>query len=245
MPLFAFKLRAHPENRLTTNKMFDIGDDFDDQHSDTLVWAVHGNFNCKRHADVKIYLGEIELPAHGIVLASQSKYFKKALESTMKEGIERKFEFREGSMHAYWRLFEYIYKGEYYHDAAVALSSIADDDELVQDIRVYQLADYFQVDNLQSYALEMFKSKIDKLWVGENFVDCIRDVYGTTIDRHHVLRLEVAKVARSHLRDLWDKQTFRDLIREGGDFVMDVLKGVVAAPSAIKERVSGQPKKAS
>ena len=58
------------------------------------------------------------------MLASQSKYFKKALESPMKEGIEKKFEFSEGSMHAHWRLFEYIYKGEYSHDSAMPLGSI-------------------------------------------------------------------------------------------------------------------------
>lgn len=71
-----------------------------------------------------IRLGEIELPAHSIVLASQSEYFKKALDSPMKEGIERKFEFSEGSMHAHWRLFEYIYRGEYSHDAAAPLGLI-------------------------------------------------------------------------------------------------------------------------
>lgn len=42
----------------------------------------------------------------------------------MKEGIERKFEFSEGSMHAHWRVFEYIYRGEYILDAAVPLGSI-------------------------------------------------------------------------------------------------------------------------
>lgn len=42
----------------------------------------------------------------------------------MKEGIERKFEYSEGSMQAYWRVFEYMYRGEYSDEAAVPLGSI-------------------------------------------------------------------------------------------------------------------------
>lgn len=69
---------------------------------------------------------------------------------------------------------------------------------------------------------------MEKLWVSENFVDCIREVYGMSSDKNCEVRREVVKIARSHLADLWDKKTFRDLLREGGDFVIDVLKGVVS-----------------
>lgn len=31
----------------------------------------------------------------------------------MKEGNARKFEYSEGSMQAYWRVFEYMYTGKY------------------------------------------------------------------------------------------------------------------------------------
>ncbi|KAL7944206.1 BTB/POZ protein [Trichoderma barbatum] len=206
--------------------MSSLSDGCDEQHSDALLWAVHKCFNSKLYADVRIHLGGFELPAHGIVLASQSDYFKKALESPMKEGIERKFEFGEGSMHAHWRLFEYIYKGEYSHDPAVALSSIADDEELLKDIRVYQLADYFQVEHLKIYALQNLKSRLENLWISENFVDCIRDVYESS-GIGCEMRMEIAKTARSHLEDLWAKKSFRELIREGGDFVIDVMKGML------------------
>ncbi|QYT01610.1 BTB domain-containing protein [Trichoderma simmonsii] len=146
----------------------------------------------------------------------------------MKEGIERKFEFSEGSMHAHWRMFEYIYRGEYTLDPAMPLDSIADDEDLLKDIRVYQLADYFQIESLKNYAFQNFKTRIQALWVSENLIDCIREVYELPSNVSYEMRIVVAKIARKHLVDLWDKKTFRNLIREGGQFVIDIMKDIIA-----------------
>ncbi|KKP05169.1 hypothetical protein THAR02_02764 [Trichoderma harzianum] len=233
--------------------MVSVSDNHIEDHSYTLNWTVHMCFNSKLYSDVTIHLGDIELPAHSIVLASQSEYFKKALESPMKEGIERKFEFSEGSMHAHWRVFEYIYRGEYILDAAVPLGSIgqhlstiapfttfvlptyrtdsrslADDEDLLKDIRVYELADYFQIENLKQYAFLNFKARLKTLWVSDNIIDCIREVYKLPSNLSYGMRIEIAKLARKHLVDLWDKKTFRNLIREGGQFVIDIMKDIIA-----------------
>lgn len=214
---------------------------------------MHRCFNSKLYSDVTIHLGDVELPAHGIVLASQSEYFKKALESPMKEGIEKKFEFSEGSMHAHWRVFEYIYRGEYILDAAVPLGSkgqhpstiapfttlfmpiyttdwrfLADDDDLLKDIRVYELADYFQIENLKNYAFQNFKTRIKTLWVSENLIDCIQEVYKLPSNVSYGIRTEIAKIVRKNLIDLWDRKAFRNLIREGGQFVIDIMKDLIA-----------------
>ncbi|KAL6699153.1 BTB/POZ protein [Trichoderma pleuroticola] len=217
------KTAASPAKMVSTNE------DLFERHSYTLNWAIHRRFNTELFADVTIRLGDVELPAHGIILASQSEYFKTALESPMKEGIERKFEFSEGSMHAHWRMVEYIYTGQYDHDAAAPLGLIADDEDLLKDVRVYQLADYFQIENLKYYAFQQFKTRIKRLWVAESFVDCIRYVYGIPNNVSYDMRTEIAKIALKHLADLWDKKIFRTLIREGGDFVIDILKLIVSS----------------
>ncbi|KAL6880824.1 hypothetical protein J3F83DRAFT_719954 [Trichoderma novae-zelandiae] len=199
----------------------------ENQHSETLLWAIHMCFNSMIYADVKIRLGSVELPAHAIVLSAQSDYFKAALNSSMKEATERKFQYSEGSMHAHWRVFEYLYRGEYSEDPAGPLGSITDDDELIKDIRVYQLADYFKVEGLKEYALQNFESKIKHLWVSEGFVDCIRDVYGAT-NLGYEMRKAILQTARSHLGELWEKKAFRLLVREGGDFPMEVISGFIS-----------------
>ncbi|EGR52930.1 uncharacterized protein TRIREDRAFT_102952 [Trichoderma reesei QM6a] len=198
----------------------------ENQHSETLLWAIHMCFNSKLYADVSIRLGGVEIPAHAIVLSAQSEYFKAALRSPMKEATEKKFEYKEGSMHAHWRVFEYLYRGEYSEDPAPPLLPIADDDELIKDIRVYQLADYFRVEGLREYALHNFESKIKHLWVSESFVDCIREVYGAT-DLGYEMRKAILQVVRGHLGELWEKKAFRLLVREGGDFPMEIISGFI------------------
>ncbi|KAK1712236.1 uncharacterized protein BDZ83DRAFT_638801 [Colletotrichum acutatum] len=68
--------------------------------SKTLLKEIAELFNKSDHADVKIRIGEFELPAHGLVLAAHSPYFKNALKGNFQESESKTFEFREGSAHA-------------------------------------------------------------------------------------------------------------------------------------------------
>ncbi|EFY89471.1 BTB/POZ domain-containing protein [Metarhizium acridum CQMa 102] len=167
-------------------------------------------------------LGDVQLPAHSLVLTAQSSYFKRALQGEMQEGKTRKFEYSQGSMQAYWRAFEYMYTGKYSEEPCMKLND-TDDDELSKDVRVYQLADYFGVDGLKDDALQKFKAKITKLWVTELFVDCIRDVYQSTSDEKCKMRQAVVDVVNQHRSELWQRRPFKDLVREGGDFAVDLM----------------------
>ncbi|KID95710.1 hypothetical protein MAJ_08356, partial [Metarhizium majus ARSEF 297] len=144
----------------------------------------------------------------------------------MQEGNTRKFEYSEGSMQAYWRTFEYMYTGKYREEPCMKLNH-PDDDELSKDVRVYQLADYFEVDGLKDYALQKFQAKITKLWVSEVFVDCIRDVYRSTSDEKCKMRGAVVYVVHQHVSELWGKGPFKELLREGGDFAVDLMSKLV------------------
>lgn len=48
-----------------------------------------------------------------MVLAANSPYFEKALKNPLVEGSSRVFHFNEGSVHAYWRVFQFMYFGKY------------------------------------------------------------------------------------------------------------------------------------
>lgn len=76
-------------------------------------------------------------------------------------------------MHTLWRVFEYMYRGDYSENPAVSLntqgllkvlmckaqvSDLAGDDlELLKYPRAFALADIFLLPNLQAYALSNFK----------------------------------------------------------------------------------------
>ena len=199
-------------------------------------------FNDATHADVRIHLFDtVVLPAHSIILVAQSEYFRRVFNGDTKEAISKEFEFNKGSLQAHWRVFQYIYSGKYSeepyleftqsgmnsadlaHLTTITESVLLDDDELSKDVRVYQLADYFQVTGLHEYALQKFISKIEKLWVSELFVDCIRDVYTSTSDPKCSIRVAILNITCQHINDLRGKLPFQDLMREGGDFAVDIV----------------------
>ncbi|KAF2967244.1 hypothetical protein GQX73_g6308 [Xylaria multiplex] len=190
--------------------------------SNPLIDGIAKLFNNSDYADVKIYVGQYELPAHSVVLASQSPFFQKALKGDFKEGKDKQFRFEEGSMHAHWRAFEYMYTGAY-ADEPTQVFDTPDDDELVKHIRVYVIAEFFMLDDLKRLALQKFKLKLQNLWVSELFVACIREIYASTTESEEGLRSAVVSVAYNYQTELWQKKPFRDLIYDGGDFAVDLV----------------------
>ncbi|KAL7622552.1 hypothetical protein AAE478_008059 [Parahypoxylon ruwenzoriense] len=195
-------------------------------------------FNNPEHADTKVYIGSVELPAHEVVLAIQSPFFKKALIGSFQESRTKEFRFADGSAHAHWRVFEYMYTGDYSEEAnklldvkgehfrfvfGLGADSHIDDDELIKHVRVYVTADFFLLDELKAYALKRFKSKLQKLWVNKSLMDCIREIYSSTNESEVELRNAVVKVAKEHLNDLWPNKAFQALVREGGNFAVDFV----------------------
>lgn len=86
---------------------------------------------------------------------------------------------------------------------------------------------YFEIKGLMGFALQNLELKIRKLWVSETFVDCIRDVYQSTSNPNCKMRKAIVNTTRKQLKKLWEKNTFRELIREGGDFVAAVMHELV------------------
>ncbi|KAI1749785.1 BTB/POZ domain-containing protein [Xylaria castorea] len=188
----------------------------------SLLQGIAKLFNNTDHADVKIQIDQYELPAHSVVLVSQSPFFQKALSDNFLEGKVKQFHSKEGSAHAHWRVFEYMYTGNYTEEPAQLLDT-QDDDKLVKDVRVYVTAEYFMLDDLKQLALKRFKLNLKKLWVSEFLSDCIREVYASTTQSEYGLRNAVVEVACSHRSTLWEKKAFRDLLYEGGDFAVDLM----------------------
>jgi hypothetical protein len=81
------------------------------------VCVVGSLSNKNQHADMRIHIYEFELPAHSVVLAAQSDYFDKALDSEMKEGQTKSIHFNEEvRMRIGVCVFEYMYTGTYRED---------------------------------------------------------------------------------------------------------------------------------
>lgn len=72
--------------------------------------------------------------------------------------------------------------------------------------------------------MKRFRSQIEKLWISERFPGCIREVYLSLGGNDMAMRNCVASVVSRNFEALWPKKEFKDLLSEGGDFVLDVMK---------------------
>ncbi|KAF1992736.1 hypothetical protein P154DRAFT_549934 [Amniculicola lignicola CBS 123094] len=141
-------------------------------------------FNNTKYSNATIIIYNVTLPVYKFVVYTQSEYFKKAFQVAFIEGSSGELIFNGGSGAAHWRVFEYLYTGDYSDPPLNNLEGkLLDDSPLLKDPCVYALADMFFLEDLKALS-----------------------------------------VARAYTYELGKKATFRDLLREGGDFAVDFTK---------------------
>lgn len=90
---------------------------------------------------------------------------------------------------------------------------------------MYALADLFLMDDLKEQAIKKLTARLQNAKADEALVRCIKEVYDITTDdgSHEKLRELVYEEAYSLLRHLWKLDEFRELVRDGGDFVVELV----------------------
>lgn len=82
----------------------------------TLINFILSLFNQATYSDITILIRNVTLPAHRLIISLQSSYFEDTYSDAFAQdkGI---LEFQQGSGIAYWRVFEYLYTGDYSDEA--------------------------------------------------------------------------------------------------------------------------------
>jgi hypothetical protein len=70
-------------------------------------------FNNTNYSDAEIHIHDVILPVHKSIICIQSDYFANAFRPEFVEGDTGVITFKEGGGAAYWRVFEYLYTGDY------------------------------------------------------------------------------------------------------------------------------------
>lgn len=70
-------------------------------------------FNNVKYSDAEIHIHGVILPVHKSIICIQSDWFTKAFRPEFVEGDTGVLPFKEGDGAAYWRVFEYMYTGDY------------------------------------------------------------------------------------------------------------------------------------
>lgn len=109
------------------------------------------------------------------------------------------------------------------------ITRIGDDLELLKHPRVYALADMFRIEDLKSLSSEKFQLQLKQHWISDTMADCIREVYSTSTDiKPSAMRQAVVDTASLHRKDLVQKRSIQELIREVGDFAIDLISAILS-----------------
>ncbi|KAK7177395.1 hypothetical protein PSPO01_16561 [Paraphaeosphaeria sporulosa] len=195
-------------------------DEFDSRQN-TLTSCMARMFNEKTHADITISMQNVSLPAHRFIICPQSLYLEQACHQAFSKGERTLNCSHQGEAAAHWRVFEYLYTGDY--SAHLCNPDFEDDPELSKHLRVYALADYFCIEDLQFIALKKFQREASEKWNSDLFLACIWEAYQSVPDIPRTIRSALIDIAVVHASEVVQKESFKDLVHEGGDFAVDYV----------------------
>ncbi|KAF9728661.1 hypothetical protein PMIN01_13489 [Paraphaeosphaeria minitans] len=178
-------------------------------------------FNQTTYADITMLIENVSLPAHRFVVCPQSSYLEEACHQAFSRD-EQTLHCDQGSGAAYWRIFEYLYTGNY--SDSLQKIDLEEDPSLIKHLRVYALADMFGVGDLKTMSMDRLKRETSERWNSDLFVASIEEVYQSGVKFPLTLRSDLLDVAAMHVHDITAKDDFRSLVYRGGDFVVEYVE---------------------
>lgn len=92
---------------------------------------------------------------------------------------------------------------------------------------MYALADMFFLESLKLLSKTKLQEKLDKLQTCDHLPECVREIYASTHEGDYKMRSIIVQAAVSRRGELDEIDEFKDLLREGGQFVVDYVKALV------------------
>ena len=117
-------------------------------------------------------------------------------------------------------MLQFMYSFDY--DASGSADSSAS--PMVFNVKVYSVADKYDVPALKSQARQKFETTAKTCWDMDDFPDAVVQVYNSTTSIDRGLREVVVDIACEHIDELLSKQGFRDVLEETLGFASDVAQ---------------------
>lgn len=183
-----------------------------------------------KHSDFVIECGDRSWKVHQVVLCSKSDYFKKACESSFKEGVEHKIALLEDKTFMVDRMLSWCYGQGYYTQCDEHAAQLA-----VVDIFLHSLADKYLMEGLKieccrqlrrsfSRALSLIAKDVKHL---PFLIKAIEAAYTLTPASDRDIPDNVMHGLRNASPVLNPLEDFQQLLKShlaDGDFVCDLLK---------------------
>lgn len=136
---------------------------------------------------------------------------------------------------------QYFYRLDY-HDPCLAISQTAKigdirgeatnlptditgpkSPDLVLHVKVYALAEKYDIPPLKALSLEKFQEAVQQEWNSDHFLDAAREAYTSTIQEDEGMRNAVVKVLHTHREPLLDTDTVQEFLQELPSLAYDLL----------------------
>ena len=139
-------------------------------------------------------------------------------------------------MFAVEAMLRFMYTSEY--DASGSAENSAS--PMVSNVKVYSIADKYDVPSLKSQAEQKFRTTVETCWNMDDFPYAVAEVYNSTTSIDRGLRNVVVEVACKHINELLSKQGFRDVLEEITGFASDMVQHLATSPG--KSEIRSQTK---
>lgn len=100
---------------------------------------------------------------------------------------------------------------------------------MIFNVKVYSIADKYEVLMLKSQAREKFEKLVKACWDKDDFPYTIAEIYSSTLGTDRGLRDLVVEIVCEHINELLEKQDFQTVLEETVGFAADVTRLMVGS----------------
>lgn len=210
--------------------------------SDSFMAGLSRYYNTADLSDVTICLVDErldvlhELKAHRIILCSHSKWFMNAFDIRYKEALSPIIDIRDDDTESFKAMLEYFYTSDYdvqtgtpecTQDTQISKATKIEEESyslsLLFHIRIYAMADRYEVPSLQALAADKFREVAKKSWHTAGFLEAIEELYTLTLESDGRMGRTIATIVHQHRDRLMESERMKQLIRHFPTFGHDLM----------------------
>jgi len=204
-----------------------------------------------KYSDLTLVCKGREFYVHRAVLCPKSTFFDAACSGGFKESYSGRIELEDDPA-IVERMISYVYTLDYRDEEHRQPESGSCDpmpcDETsdsgreedqpallgTTSVRVYTIADKYDIPPLKELSKTKFETWGEKNWARKEFSDIIREIFECTPKSDRGLRDIAIRIVALHADVLIQKDYFRRLIEEGGDFGLSTLRLILEEKADLK-----------
>ncbi|KAK4561484.1 hypothetical protein LTR86_004802 [Recurvomyces mirabilis] len=193
-------------------------------------------FNNKALSDVTIRYGDCTMPAHKLVLAQGSDYFKSCFEGRFSESHSSTLTLKDDpDSQAVFFLIRTLY-GQQAYDVDALAANDDSDTAVARIVDLFIAADKYLVPSLSKQILADFPKMLQRLQTGTDYTEklgvVIRHVYVNRLDAARELRSSIVKHIVKYVPDWTACEAVRRLMNEVPDLAFEIIVAL-AGPKRI------------